>query len=465
MLPEAPTRDEEAAVSRTLRLDRRGFLKSAGVSALLGAVGAERVEAAGLGRTALAPPRFFREPFDFDASFDRVGTDCSKWDGPIAEFGRIDVGMGIADMDFPAPPCVTRALAERCAHENWGYLRMPDTYVEAIVDWNQRRYGLVIDPATIELTTGVHPALISAMHAFVPPGSRVLLTTPVYSGFYGDIRFARTVAEESPMRLVDGRYQIDFDDFERRARRANAFILCNPQNPTGNVWSPEDLTRLGEICLEHRVVVLADEIHCDFVTSGNRYTPFASLPRRDIVDNSITFKAASKTFSLSAMKAAWYFSTNADLLARIRAHTRADLTTLGVVANEAALREGDDWLDQLVPYLEANHDLVESYVRENIPLLRYRKAEGTYLAWLDVSRLAERVGAEAMAAEERARTGNERTAEQVMQRWIAENAGVYLSPGSSYGAGGGGRMRMNLATQRANVRRALENIAQAAAAA
>jgi cysteine-S-conjugate beta-lyase len=451
-------------MSRMLRLDRRTFLRSAGVTALFGAAGVEGASATRLSRSLAR--RSPRGTFDFDAPFDRIGTDCTKWDGAIADFGdRIEVGMGIADMDFAAPPCVTRALAERCAHENWGYLRMPPTYVQAIVDWNRRRYGLEIDPDSIELTTGVHAALIAAMHAFVPPGSRVLLTTPVYSGFYSDIRFARTVAEESPMRLVDGRYRIDFDDFERRARRANVFILCNPQNPTGNVWSPADLTRMGEICLEHRVVVLADEIHCDFVTSGQRYTPFASLPNRDIVDNSLTFKSASKTFSLSAMKAAWYFSTNPDLLERVRSHTRADLSTLAVVANQAALTEGDDWLDQLVPYLDANHDFAEAYIRDRVPLVSYAKAEGTYLAWIDVSGIVEKIGAVETAAAERARTGNDRTPEQVVQRWLAENAGVFLSPGSSYGAGGAGRMRMNVATQRANIERALENIAKAVAAA
>jgi cysteine-S-conjugate beta-lyase len=430
---------------------------------LLGTVGAERVAAAGrLGRTGLAPEQ---ERVDFDELYDRVGTDCTKWDGAIAEFGdRIEVGMGIADMDFRVAPCVTRALAERTAHENWGYTRIPQSFVQAIADWNRRRYGLEIDPDTIVLTTGVHPALIAAMHAFVPPGSRVLLTTPVYSGFYSDLRFARVVAEESPMQLVDGRYRIDFEDFERRARRANVFILCNPQNPTGNVWSPEDLTRLGEICLEHRVVVLADEIHCDFVTDGRKYTPFASLPNRDIVDNSLTFKAASKTFSLSAMKVAWYFSTNPDLLERVRSHTRADLATLSIVANEVALTEGEAWLDQLLPYLDENHDFAEAYIRQNVPLLAHRKAEGTYLAWLDVHAVSERIGAsEAAAAEERT-TGRQLTPEQIVQRWMAERAGVYLSPGSSYGLGGSGRMRMNLATQRSRIRHALDNIAEALAA-
>ena len=444
-------------------LDRRNFLRSAGATALLGALGAK--DAAALGSAALDFTQE-RQAFDFDRHFDRIGTDCTKWDGAIADFGSgIEVGMGVADMDFSVVPAVTRALAERCQHENWGYTRTPQSYYDAIVEWNQRRYGLEIDPDTIELTTGVHPGLIAALQAFAPPGSRVLMTTPIYSGFYSDLRFTRTVTEDSPMHLVDGRYQIDFDDFEQRARRANVMILCNPQNPTGNVWTPEELTRIGEICLRHRVVILSDEIHCDFVRSGIRYTPFASLPNRDIVDNSLTFKAATKTFSISAMKTAWYFSTNPDLLERARDFTRSDLTTLGIVATEAALREGDGWLDQLNPYLDRNQQFAERYIRDEIPLVDYRAAQGTYLAWLDVSRFADRIGAERLAAEEQRASGDEVTPEQMMQRWFAEHAGVYLSPGSSYGTGGAGRMRMNVATTRTMLERGLANIAEALASA
>jgi cystathionine beta-lyase len=358
--------------------DRRTFLRSAGGAAVLGAVGAGKAAAAS---SAVLDFGQEQQAFDFDEPFDRVGTHASKWDGPIADFGPgIEVGMGIADMDFRVAPCVTRALADRCAHENWGYMRMPASYMEAIVEWNRRRYGLQIDPDTVELTTGVHAGLIAALHAFAPPGTRVLMTSPIYSGFYSDLRFTRTVAEDSPLQLVDGQYEIDFDDLERRARRSNVMILCNPQNPTGNVWSAEELTRIGEICLRHRVVVLSDEIHCDFVRNGVQYTPFASLPNRDIVDNSLTFKAATKTFSLSAMKTGWYFSTNPDLLERVGSHTRADLNTLGIVATEAALREGDEWLDQLLPYLDGNQHFAERYIREEIPLLDYRAAHGTYLA-------------------------------------------------------------------------------------
>ncbi len=454
-------------MSQLRRLDRRGFLKSAGTTAVLGAVGAKSASAT---RVLDAPPPPSGTPpqpnqsYDFDEIYDRSGTNCSKWDNVKDRFDtEIEVAMGVADMDFRSAPCVTRALAERCKHENWGYARRPESYLQAIVDWNQRRYGLEIDPSTLQWSTGVHTGIIAGLMTFAPPGSRVLLTTPAYNGFYSDLRFTRTVPDESLMRLVDGHYSIDFDDFERRARRSNVFILCNPQNPTGNAWSPQELTRMGEICLEHRVVMLVDEIHCDFIRSDAAYTAFASLPNKEIVDNSITFKSASKSFSMSGLKVAWYFSNNRDYLERIGANSRGSLNTLGVEANHAALTEGDDWLDGLLPYLDGNHEYVESYVAENIPLVKYRKAQGTYLAWLDVTDLGERIGAERTAAEERASSGTEVTADEIVQRWLVENARIYLNAGSSYGAGGAGHMRMNLGTSRRLVERALENMAEALA--
>ncbi|HAT17520.1 MAG TPA: hypothetical protein DCS76_06990 [Gemmatimonadetes bacterium] len=450
-------------MSQHHRLDRRAFLKSAGVTAVASAVGAKSASATPATNVPYTP---LSQTYDFDEVYDRVGTNCSKWDNAIAAFGDdIEVAMGIADMDFRAAPCVTRALAERGTHENWGYLRRPESYRQAILDWNKRRYDLEIDRNTLVWCTGVHAGIIAALQTFAPPGSRVLLTTPAYNGFYSDLRFTRTVPEDSPMTLVDGHYSIDFDDFELRARRANAFILCNPQNPTGNAWSAQDLTRMGEICLEHRVVMLVDEIHCDFIRSEENYVPFASLPDREIVDNSITFKSASKSFSLSGLKVAWYFSTNRDYLERVRANTRGSLNTLGLVASHAALTEGDDWLDELRLYIDGNHDFAEAYIRENIPLVKYTKAQGTYLAWLDVSEVIERIGAERTAAEERASSGTQVTAEGVVQRWLAENARVYLNSGTSYGTGGAGHMRMNLATSRRLVERALENMASALATA
>lgn len=440
-------------------LDRRAFLRGAGGAALLGAVGAAKAAPLDFPLLDLTQER---QSFDFDDVLDRFGTHASKWDGAVSDMGTpIEAGLGVADMDFRVAPCVTRALAERCAHENWGYLRMPASYLEAIVEWNRRHYHLDIDPNTIVLMTGVHAGLVAALQALSPPGSRVLMTSPIYSGFYGDLRFTRTVAEESPMVLVNNRYEIDFDDLERRARRCNVMILCNPQNPTGNAWSRQELTRIGEICLRQGVVILADEIHCDFIREGAQYTPFASLDR-EIVDNSLTFKAATKTFSLSAMKTGWYFSTNPDLLERVQSFSRRDLNTLGIVATEAALRDGDDWLAQLNPYLDGNLRFVERFVREEIPLIDYHMERGTYLAWLDVSEVVRAIGADRAAAESD-RSNDPRTAEEIVQHWLAENAAVLLNPGSSFGTGGSGRMRLNAATSRAILTKGLENMAAALA--
>ena len=443
---------------------RRTFLRSTGTSVLLGAASAPAL--LGTRRRASAQPATTPTPtdHDFDEVYDRLGTDSVRWDRAVEQFGPgIVAGMGVADMDFRAAPCITRALAERCAHENWGYMHRPDSYAEAVAEWNHRRYGVEIDPSTIVFTTGVHPGLIAALHTFSPPGGKVLLMSPTYAGFYGDLTFTRTVPDDSPL-IVDaeGRSSIDFDDFERRAKRCNTFILCNPQNPTGNCWSPEDLTRLGEICLRHRVVVLADEIHCDFVTAGNRYTPFASLDR-EIVDNSLTFKSGSKSFSLAAMKVAWFYSTNPDLLEQVKSYTRADLSTLGMVAMRAALQEGEPWLNDLIAYLDGTHDFAEAHVREHMPRVGYTKAQGTYLAWLNMSDLAERIGAAETAARESAAGSDPVTPEKVVQRWVAERAGVFLNPGSNYGTGGDGYMRMNLASSRKIVELALNNMAEALA--
>jgi cystathionine beta-lyase len=315
------------------------------------------------------------------------------------------------------------------------------------------------------ITTGVHPGLIAALKTFSPPGSKVLLNTPTYNGFYGDLTYTGTIPEENPLKLVNGRYSLDFEDFERRiSHNTNTFILCNPQNPTGNCWSAEDLTRLGEICLRRRVVVLADEIHCDWVTKGNKYTPFASLPNKAIVDNSITFKAASKSFGLAAMKCAWFYSTNPDYLARVKANNKADLTTMGMIASKAAYAGGEDWLNQCVEYVDGNHDFVDSFIRANMPLVKTVKPQGTYLSWLDVSAVADKIGAKELAAEAskmQAASAKPLTPEQMVERHFVKHAKVHMNAGSTYGYGGQNHMRMNIATSRKTLELALNNLAAA----
>lgn len=444
-------------------VNRRSFLQNAGMTALLGAIGSNTSPASAAGGGAAANGKY-----DFDTVYNRVGTDCIKWDQQIRTFGKhsIAVGMGIADMDFRAAPAITSAVAERARHENWGYLSIPDSYTQSIINWNKRRYGVEIDPAGLLLTSGVHPGLIIALQAFSPRGSKVLVQSPTYNAFFTDITLVGCRAEQNPLKLVNGRYEMDFDDLERRIDHdTNTLILCNPQNPTGNCWSRDDLMRLGEICTRRRVVVLADEIHCDFVAKGRRYTPYSTLPDKNIVRNSISFKSASKSFGIPAMKCAYMFSDNPDYVARIKAAGfRQEINTLGMVASRAAYDQSEDWLDQLVTYIDGNLDFVESFVRANIPLVRFVKPEGTYLAWLDVSQVIDRIGAKEMAADANRTTSASATPvtpETILERYLVKHARVHLNAGSSYGVGGEGRMRMNVAASRKLVELGLTNLAAA----
>ncbi len=450
--------------------DRRAFLRRASLAALGTTVAAARAAEASAQSSPSAQGGGL-EPRDGHYNFDtipsRVGIDSTKWDQQIKLYGRdhVDVGMGIADMDFALAPCITRALVERIQRDNLGYMTTPDSHVEAIVAWNKRRYGLEIDRRSIGHSPAVHPAIISTLRAFSPPGSRVLMPCPSYSGFYSDIRHVGCTPADVPFQLKDGRYSMDFEALERTiAHDTHTIILCNPQNPTGNVWSKADLITLGEICLKHRVVVLADEVHCDFTSAGQTYTPFASLPNEAVVRNSITFKSASKSFNLIGTKCAYYFSTNPDYLARIARWHRDEISTLGMVAHRAAYTEGDGWLDQLRAYNDANLTFVAEYFAAHIPQIRMVKPQGTYLAWLDVSHLAEKLGARAAAAEankQRDPSLQPLTASHMLEKWFIEHARVQLNPGGSFGTGGAERMRMNCATSRAMLQKAVSNIAAA----
>jgi cystathionine beta-lyase len=449
-------------MSRNDGLNRRAFLRNAQMTALVGAAGTGSLGTVG----AFAADVTQGGKYDFDTPYNRIGTDCIKWDRQIKLYGKDNIvaGMGIADMDFRCAPAITKALAKRIQHENWGYLETPKSFTDAILNWNKRRYGIDINPDQMLLTTGVHNGIISVLETFSPRGSKVLMLTPAYDGFYGDISYVGCTPEECPMKLVNGRYSIDFEDLERRiSNDTNTMIVCNPHNPTGNVWSREDLTKIGEICTRRRVVVLADEIHCDYVNKGNKYTPYSTLANRDIVMNSITFKSGSKSFGLSAMKSAWMFSDNPDLIARVRAYHRQDFSTLGMVASLAAYTEGGDWLDQLVPYIDGNGEFAESFIRAKIPLIKWVKAQGTYLAWLDVSAVIDKIGAKERAAEANKASTSRRpiTPENIAEHWFVQNAKVQINAGSNYGLGGAGHMRMNLATSRKTLEIALNNMASA----
>jgi len=443
-------------------LDRRAFLKGVSLTALAGAAGSARL--ADAAPAAIKP----NGKYDFDTVYNRVGTDCYKWDKQIETFGadRIVVPMGIADMDFRTAPVITEALIDRIKHENWGYMHVPPSFRQSMIDWNQRRYGEEILDEGLLTATGVNPAIHSGLRAFAPPGSKVIVQAPTYSAFYSTIRNAHCIPDENPMKLVNGRYEMDFEDLERRIDHdTNVLILCNPQNPTGNCWTRDELQTLGEICLRRRVIVFADEIHCDFVNKGHRYIPFGSLDDERIVRNSVTFKSTSKSFNLAATKCAYMYSRNIDYMNRIKdtGHNSV-VNTLGIVASEAAYAHAEDWLDQVGEYINANMDFAARYIADNVPLIEFDKPEGTYLAWLDVSELAEAIDATAMTAtanKDRDPNLEPLAPEHIVEKFLVEEAGIQLNDGYRYGNGGSGRMRMNLATSRSLVEKALANIAGA----
>ena len=428
------------------------------MTALAGAAGT-----GGAAAMAAEPPGMKNGRYDFDTPYSRIGSDSVKWDSQIAKYGdKLKYGMGIADMDFRAAPCIGDAMAKRMAHENWGYMSAEGyaAFRETIAEWNHRRYGLSIDPTSIVIATGVHPGLIATLRTYSPPASKVLMMTPTYNGFYSDLRHSQTIKNESAMIFEDGKYSIDWDDLEARMTPdTHTMLLCNPQNPTGNVWSEEDLLRIGELCLKNQVIVISDEIHADFVREG-RYTPFASLPDRDIVDNSITAQAITKTFSMPASKNAYFYSTNPVLLERVKVNHQAGINTLGVVANDAAYKEGAEWLDQVLVYLDGNHQFVEDFIAEKMPRVRYTKAQGTFLSWLHFDDVMDDAGVVEASIASQAYDAP-LTETQAFQDWMVENAGVQLNNGESYGKGGERCMRMNIGCSRQVLNGALTSMANA----
>ncbi len=360
-------------------------------------------------------------------------------------------------MDFECPPCITEALLDRVNHHSWGYLDSTDELIGEIVKWNGEYHGLDLDPRMITVSDGVYPGIIAALRSLSSPGDKVLLATPAYSGFYTMAHQAQVDTVDSQMRYVNGRYEIDWADLEAKMTPdVRAMIVCNPQNPTGNVWTEEELLRIGRLCLDHQIVVLADEIHSDFVRQGHRYVPFASLADEAVVNNSVSFNAVSKTFNLPGMRNAYYYSKNSRLLARVGRFHRADLSILGVVANVAAYREGRSWFEQVNAYIDENHAFVEDFVARHIPAIGYTRNEGTFMTFLDVGEIMAAIGAN----EEHAEQGSRRP-DDYFRDWLVENAGVYLNTGADYGTGGEAHMRMNVASSRRVLEGALTAMANA----
>lgn len=394
--------------------------------------------------------------FNFNQEIDRKGTNCMKWefifDGSTLTFGdhadpkhgpnRL-LPMWVADMDFRCPPAVIEALVTRAEHGVYGYNFPCDSYYEAVIKWMARRYNREIDRDWISLTPGVVSALNMLVQTFVEPGDRVLVQRPVYRPFFDVIINNGAEIVSNSLLYKNGQYEMDFDDLAQKAAdpAVKMAILCSPHNPVGRVWTAEELARFGEICIENDVLVIADEVHCDLIYKGYSFTSFASLSEI-FAHNSFVCTAASKTFNLAGLKTSNIITPNRDLRERFeKTLVRNGLfgvNTFGIVAVEAAYNHGEEWLEEVMVYIENNYRFMESFIAEHLPQLKIIRPQGTYLVWVDFRNL-----------------GLDPTSRKA---WLMDEARVYLNEGELFGPEGEGFERFNIACPRSILEEALERI-------
>lgn len=382
--------------------------------------------------------------YDFDTVIPRRGTNSYKWDTPTKE-GTLP--LWVADMDFKTAPCVIEAVRRRVEHGIFGYTKVPDAYYEAVTRWFGSRHRWQVDKDWIIYTSGVVPAISAVIKALTVPGDKVIVQTPAYNCFYSSIRNNGCILSANNLLYQDGHYTIDFEDLERKAAEPDAklLLLCNPHNPSGRVWTPDELQRIGDVCLRNGVFVVADEIHCELVNEGHTYTPFASLSER-FLQNSVTCVSPSKSFNLAGLQIASIIAADGNIRQRIdraiNINEVCDVNPFGVVATMAAYTdEGENWLNALRSYLWGNYRLVCDFFEEHLPQYLIVPLEGTYLVWIDCQRAG--IPSEHIA------------------RNLLEGQKLMVNPGTMYGPGGEGFIRLNIATPRTLIADALERMKEA----
>lgn len=374
------------------------------------------------------------ENYNFDEIVNRRGTNCVKWD-VVNEDGIIP--MWVADMDFPAAPAIRKAVEARAKHGVYGYTIVPDSYYRAITSWFKRRHGWTIDKEWIIYTTGVIPAISAAIKALTMPGEQVLIQTPVYNCFFSSIKNQGCQILENPLKRNGNSYVVDWDDFERKCadEKTTVFLLCNPHNPSGRVWTEAELARMNEICLRHRVAVVSDEIHCELVMPGNKFTPFAAV-NEDCKTNGVTLNSPTKNFNIAGLQIANIVCANPVWRRRIDRAINifevCDVNPFGPVALEAAYNDSENWMDELNEYLFANYQLLCDTFAKELPQYEVMRLEGTYLVWVDVR-------------------PSGLTSDEVTEKLLKEGK-VQVNSGTMYGqTTGEGYVRINIACPRATL--------------
>ena len=380
--------------------------------------------------------------YNFDQIVDRSGNRSAKYDERKKKFGTENViPLWVADMDFKTAQPIIDALTARAQEGIWGYTARPDSYFQSIRDWQSRRNGWTPDTGLMSFCLGVVQTLSAMVQLYTPQGGNVLIQTPVYGEFYDMTEFAGRTVIENQMVERDGKWTVNWEDFEAKLQIADLFLLCNPHNPLGIVWTESDLRRMMELCLKYRVLVVSDEIHSDLIFHGKKHIPTAALSP-EIAANVVTGISGTKTFNLAGLQASTVVFPNAHMKETFdKFWMNMDIhrnNAFSLTAMEAAFREGEEWLEQLLSYLSENFDFVVDYCARHIPKIKTYAPDATYLMWLDCRDLGLN--------------------NQELHDFMIQKAGLGLNDGYAFGRSLNGYMRLNAACPRSVLEQALQQL-------
>ena len=383
--------------------------------------------------------------YHFDEIIDRKNTSAIKLEGLKEFWGRTDLlPLWVADMDFATAPFVTEAIRKRCDNPVLGYTTKPDSYYQAIMSWVKNRYGLEVEKEMINFVPGIVPGIGMALNAFTEKGDKVLIQPPVYGPFsWLNTRNERTLIT-NPLKWVDGMYRMDMEAFRKQIKGCKVFILCNPHNPGGVVWTEEELQEVAEICYEEGVLVFSDEIHADLTLPPCKHRPFAMVSEKARM-NSVTFMSPSKAFNMPGLTASHALIFNSKLRRKFRKYVEACELDMGHVfaflAVEAAYSHGTEWLDQCLAYIQGNIDYVDAFTKQHTPKIKVIRPQASYLVWLDCRDMG--------------------LSQEALNDFFVEKAHLALNDGISFGKEGEGFMRLNVASPRSVLEQAMNQLAEA----
>ena len=384
--------------------------------------------------------------WNFDETIPREGTNCIKYDLRQDTFGRGDIiPMWVADMDFRTPSFITEKIRERVGHEIYGYSFRPEEYFNSMIRWLDTRHRWKVEKEWICFSPGIVPALNLSTLAFTRPGDFIIIQPPVYTPFFSAVESHGRNLLINPLVEKNGCWRMDLDSLKRSIKgNTTMIIISNPHNPVGRAWSAQELNELADLCLENKILILSDEIHCDLMMPGHKHVPVASLSS-EAADITVTCISPSKTFNLAGLSTSSVIISNPVLrkyfLKKIDSLHLGNGNIFGNIASAAAYTGGSEWVEELMNYIALNASFVKDFCDAHIPEIVPVMPEATYMIWLDCRKLNM--------------TGRE------LRDFFVNKAGVGLNEGSSFGQGGEGFMRMNLATPRSTLKRAMEQIGTA----